>query len=260
MMKTETNDYSVWQDYAVDKNIPIPLYYQLSNAIKDVINKGILKPGDSIPTESDFKDIYNLSATTIRKAISELVHDNIVETRRPKGVFVCKPKLEEYSNGYLTSFTEEFEKGGYVPSSKILQFEDTQVYGSIASELKLPEGAMAHYIYRLRYINGSPVTINYDYINGDLVPNINIEDFTETGITQSLYYTLRNKYGVKLMKAEETVNAISLSPAEAELMEAASGTPVISRKRIAYDEENRPVLAERSIILYAYKTTLVGKP
>jgi len=243
----------------IDKNIPIPLYYQLINLIQENINSGALKPGDALPTEREFRTIYGLSQTTIRKAISELVHNNIVEARRPKGVFVCRPKIEEYSNGILTSFTEEFLERGYQPHSKILRFETVPIYGHVAEELKMASGGLAHYIYRLRYLNGDPVSLNYDWISSALVPNLRYEDFTETGKEQSLYYNLHQLHGVKLVHAVETVMAVSLSKEEAALLNAAVGSPVVSRKRLAFDELSRPVLSEKTLIRYVYKTTLVGK-
>jgi len=34
----------------INKNSPIPLYYQLKKKIEDTIKSGKLKPGDAIPT------------------------------------------------------------------------------------------------------------------------------------------------------------------------------------------------------------------
>lgn len=243
----------------IDKSNPIPLYYQLINLIHEKIKSGELKPGDALPTEHEFRKIYGLSQTTIRKAISELIHENIVEAHRPKGVFVCQPKIEEYSNGFLTSFTEEFRQSGYQPRSRILCFETVPLYGHIAEELKMSPGERAHYIYRLRYLNDDPVSINYDYISSTFVPNLQYEDFAETGKEQSLYYILREVYKIKLVRAVETVTAVLLSKEEAALLNTAAGTPVISRKRLAFDESNHPILSEKTLIRYVYKTTLVGK-
>ena len=256
---------TVWENIresgepVIDKSIPIPLYYQLINLIQEKIKSGALKPGDALPTEHEFREIYGLSQTTIRKAISELIHGNIVEARRPKGVFVCRPKVEEYSNGFLTSFTEEFRESGYQPHSKILRFETVPIYGQAAEELKMIAGESVHYIYRLRYLNGEPISLNYDWISSALVPNLRYEDFTEIGKEQSLYYNLRELHGIKLVRAVETVTAVSLNKEEAALLNAAVGSPVIRRERLAFDELNRPVLSEKTLIRYAYKTTLVAK-
>ena len=44
-----------WKDYAaLDKDTPIPLYFQVKNMVKSKIENGLLKEGDSIPSEEEF--------------------------------------------------------------------------------------------------------------------------------------------------------------------------------------------------------------
>ena len=57
----------------INKDVPIPLYYQLKNIIKTDIENGTLKTGDTIPTEMEIMSHYNISRFTVRQAISELV-------------------------------------------------------------------------------------------------------------------------------------------------------------------------------------------
>ena len=61
----------------IDKGTPIPLYFQLKNIILKYINEGNLKPGDSIPTEMELAQIFDISRTTIRQAITELVMEGV---------------------------------------------------------------------------------------------------------------------------------------------------------------------------------------
>ena len=64
-----------FQNHSINKDIPIPLYYQVKQIILDEINNEGVKAGDAIPTEKTFCDIYGISRTTIRQAISELVNE-----------------------------------------------------------------------------------------------------------------------------------------------------------------------------------------
>ena len=45
----------------INKDVPIPLYYQLKNIIKTDIENGTLKTGDTIPTEMEIMSHYNIS-------------------------------------------------------------------------------------------------------------------------------------------------------------------------------------------------------
>ena len=59
----------------IDKSTPIPMYFQLKQIILDRITAGELKPGDMIPTELEFIELFDVSRTTVRQAIIELVKE-----------------------------------------------------------------------------------------------------------------------------------------------------------------------------------------
>ena len=72
----------------INKDVPIPLYYQLKNIIKTDIENGTLKTGDTIPTEMEIMSHYNISRFTVRQAISELVNEGYMLRKTSKGTFV----------------------------------------------------------------------------------------------------------------------------------------------------------------------------
>lgn len=79
-------------NFKLDKNIPIPLYYQLKQQIIREITNNRLKPGDSIPTEEEFSRALNISRPTIRQALGELVNEGYIYRLKGKGTFVSPPK------------------------------------------------------------------------------------------------------------------------------------------------------------------------
>ena len=83
-----------FQNHSINKDIPIPLYYQVKQIILDEINNEGVKAGDAIPTEKTFCDIYGISRTTIRQAISELVNEGYLYRVKSKGTFVSQPKVK----------------------------------------------------------------------------------------------------------------------------------------------------------------------
>ena len=63
------------KDEVLDKTIPVPLYFQLKTLIKNKIKDGTYKSGDLIPTENELSDMFGISRTTVRQAVTELVHE-----------------------------------------------------------------------------------------------------------------------------------------------------------------------------------------
>jgi ABC-type glycerol-3-phosphate transport system substrate-binding protein len=73
----------------IDRDSPIPIYYQLKNIIRIQIEQSLLKPGDQLPTEHELCQRYGISRSPVRQALNELAYEGIV-TRRPAiGTFVA---------------------------------------------------------------------------------------------------------------------------------------------------------------------------
>ena len=72
----------------VDRNSPIPLYFQLQTWLQEQIEQGVFKPDDKIPTEEELVEITGLARATIRKAITNLVNMGYLRRKRRLGTFV----------------------------------------------------------------------------------------------------------------------------------------------------------------------------
>ena len=79
----------------LDKSVPIPLYFQLKELVLDEIKKGNYKEGDMIPTENEISEEFQISRTTVRQAITELVQEGWLYRVKSKGTFVTRPKIPQ---------------------------------------------------------------------------------------------------------------------------------------------------------------------
>ncbi|MBU5484859.1 FadR family transcriptional regulator [Clostridium sp. MSJ-11] len=64
------------------------VYEQVIEQIKDMINKGILKKGDKLPSERDLVEKLQVSRTSIREALRALEIIGLIESRQGEGNFV----------------------------------------------------------------------------------------------------------------------------------------------------------------------------
>lgn len=84
--------------FNIDVRSSTPIYEQIIDAVKESIIKGILQPGDKLPSVRELASMLTTNPNTISKAYGELERLKIIETLRGKGTFVSldyKPKLEE---------------------------------------------------------------------------------------------------------------------------------------------------------------------
>lgn len=78
---------------------PVPIYEQISNAIRDEILKENLKAGEKLPSVRVLARELSISILTVKKAYDELENEGFIESRQGLGTFVGKEdpnlKLEE---------------------------------------------------------------------------------------------------------------------------------------------------------------------
>ena len=56
--------------------------------VKYYVASGVLATGDQLPSIREMAQALTVNPTTVVKAYSELVHDNVIELRQGKGAFV----------------------------------------------------------------------------------------------------------------------------------------------------------------------------
>ena len=79
----------------LDKTTPVPLYFQLKELIMAEIKNGTYPKDSAIPTEKELSDMFDISRTTVRQAIAEMVQEGWLYRVKSKGTFVSQPKINQ---------------------------------------------------------------------------------------------------------------------------------------------------------------------
>lgn len=91
----------------MNKESPIPLYYQLAERLKNDISSGKFQPGDKIPSETVLAALFAIGRPTVRQAIDSLVRKRMLVRRRGSGTYVAESpeRVELFSlTGTMASF------------------------------------------------------------------------------------------------------------------------------------------------------------
>ena len=228
----------------INKQSVIPLYYQVKESLIQRLENLEFKPGDLIPTEKELCEYYQVSRTTIRQAISELVQANYLYIQHGIGTFASKPKIN-HNVQELLGFSEEMRLRGLKPEARVIRFAEIKPSSRLTKKLNLsPEDSVLE-ILRLRFVNGEPIGIHRTFIPPKRVPNICFQDIEDA---QSLYELIENKYGVTIIDADEVLEAASANDEEAELLNIDANSPVLHIERIAFSQSGEPI--EFVIMIY----------
>ena len=63
------------QPIRLDKDSKVPIHQQLYSYIKERIVEGFYKENETIPSEKEMQEMFEVSRITVRRAISDLEHD-----------------------------------------------------------------------------------------------------------------------------------------------------------------------------------------
>lgn len=217
-----------------------PLYLQLRKSIEDAVRRGVIGPGDALPSERDIAARADISRVTVRKAVQDLVKGGVLVQRHGSGTFVA-PRVErvEQSLSLLTSFTEDMARRGMAVRSEWL---DRGLYPPSPEEtmvLGLSSTDMVARVSRLRIANDTPLAIERASLSSLVLPD-------PEAIGSSLYAALE-KTGNRPIRAVQRISAANLGETEARLLAVPAGSASLNIERISYLATGKVIEFTRSI-------------
>lgn len=98
----------------IDRNSPVPQYFQLQTWLIEQIEQGVFKAKDKIPTEEELVQITGLARATIRQAIQNLVNMGYLERKRKLGTFVRNGSVDVEKRTIVGLLVPDI-RSGYAP-------------------------------------------------------------------------------------------------------------------------------------------------
>lgn len=221
---------------AIDRESPVPLYFQLASVLEEDIANGRLEPGSRLPSEPEMCEILGLSRTTIRQAFARLLQRGLVERRKGQGTFVMSTHpglwLIQSSSGF---FHDEVDRQSRAVTSQIVAAERRLLPDWACKLLKLPEGSSGACIERVRSLDGlvALYAVNYlpEWIADDALAIANENE--------SLYRRLSSRAGVVAVGGQRSVDAVGAEPWLAAHLQLSDGAPVALIESVSWDNRGR---------------------
>jgi len=238
----------------VDRHSPVPMYYQVAQQLEQAIETGELAPGTRLDGELALAAQLGVSRPTLRRAIEYLVDRGYLVRRRAVGTQVVHPKVRRPVA--LSSLYDDLTASRKVPRTTVLSLEAVPASDRVAHALGLEDGVDVLALERLRYADGQPLAIMRNWLPLGMV-ELDAERLERAG----LYQLMRNA-GITLHLASQTIGARGASAAEARLLQAHKGEPLLTMERTTYNENGQPVELADHIYrasLYSFEIVLVTR-
>ncbi len=221
----------------------VPRYRAIADALAGAIRSGALDIGGQLPSERELSAEYGVSRMTARVALKSLVEQGLVSSIEAKGYFVAASRIDQRLQT-LTSFSEDMRRSGRRPSSIVLAARMVQAGADVAARLGVAEGAAVYHLLRLRLADAVPVALEAAHVPDSLAPGlIDSADFA----AESLYATLKRRFGILPVEAEQSFEASAASASDAAILQIEVGSPVLRMTRLSLAADGRPIEFVQSV-------------
>lgn len=213
----------------------LPLYQQVDNIIRRRLVDNVWKPGDALPSEMQLAAELDVSQGTVRKALNDLVAENLLYRRQGLGTFVS----EHTERRALFFFFKIQGKDGSssLPESELLDCKQTDPTKDEVKRLELEPGAKVVRFTRVRSFQNVPSIVEGIALPQELFPDFGIE----LQPPNNLFRFYQSIYGVTVAKARELITAVSATRKEAGLLGIKAGAPLLQIDRTSMTIDGRPV-------------------
>lgn len=217
----------------IDRKSFEPPYAQLARLLRERIAVGEYRAGDRLPSEAELCEAYGVSPMTVRRAITQLVREDVATTEQGRGTFVKSPEL-----GAATFDLGDLRRqlGDSGTEAQILEARMVSPSARVRDKLDVPKDERVICIKRLLSRGGEAIFYHSEYLVFDPARPL-VE--AELGVT-SLQDLFSGAGGSGLKYGRLTLHASALTDKEAGYLGEPSGTLAWVVEHLFYDFEDRP--------------------
>lgn len=216
-----------------------PLYRQLMERLRADITAGVYPAHSRIPSEQALCEGYGVSRVTVRKALSELTREGLLQRQQGKGTFVSAPKLQRNLRD-VSSFHDACRLMGREPGTRLIHAQLVPSEELDRERLDCTDAQVVE-ITRLRLADGEPVMLETNRFP------LSCAWLTERKLTGSLYALLQEQ-GLIAQRGIHEVSLTYATAAEARLLDTQPGSALLQLDQIIYDQHDRPLHTSHQVI------------
>ena len=232
------------QGKTLNKNTPIPLYYQLEKMILEEIDNGAYPVGGMIPTEKELSEMFDISRTTVRQAIADLVQKDRLYRTKSKGTFVSRPKISQGFIHSILSYNEDVRNAGCTPSTEVLKLEVMPLPREIATQIDAEPGAQCIYLYRKRMVDQEPFVRVETYLPYEECSFLLSHDMNN----ESLYQVLSENKDTRIVRIVRTCEIRSANAEDTAVLGLKRGKAIHFFNSMGYNDAGK--IIEYSLARY----------
>ena len=214
-----------------------PLYKEVKRQIMAELISGEWKPGTAIPAEKRLSERFAVSIGTIRKAIDELVAENILIRQQGRGTFVATHNRDRLLFYFFHIVGQDGTKE--YPVVSLDAFARGKAEAEEAVKLGIRRGDPVFLIRNILKLADAPVIVDEIAIDQARFPGLTEKQFA--GRPNTIYNLYQDAFGISVVRAQERLRAILADAQNARLLKVAPKAPLLRIARVAFTYQDVPV-------------------
>lgn len=221
-----------------------PLYVQIQEHIAELILSGKLKPETKIQSERDYSEEMGVSRMTVRRALTELVSEGLLERRHGSGTYVAKPRVTYEAQDLLNNI-QAMRDRNLATASQLLEFDEIVASRRLAENLEVEIGHSLYRVVILRLANRVPVILERSFFPCSRCPGMEEWDLEKT----PLFDLLVNVYGATPGRISQTVEAITANETIAKQLRVPEDAPLLMLNQTLYsNDDQKPIVFSQNFL------------
>lgn len=225
------------------------IYKQLISKLKKRITANEF-PDMKLPDERSLSETYEISRSSVKRALGQMASDGIIFKKRGSGTFInplyLKNKTVFNYAGTNLGVTDGFEMNGKSPKVKVLSFEVIAPSEDLQRNLFLNADDFVYKIVRLRLFEKTPFMIETGYIPIKIVPNL-----SRVIVRGSIFNYLEDAQNQAVTKSSISIYAEPSTENDQDLLDLKPTEPVSIMDGIFFLDDGTPF--EYSSMRFHYK-------
>jgi GntR family transcriptional regulator len=199
-------------------------------------------PGTGLDSERDLATALGVSRPTVRAALNELTRSGYLVRHQGRGTFTSPRKIDQALTGpSAAAMAVPAAEGTW--TSQVISFKALPASPSRATRFGIDAQEPILRVVRVRIVDEEPIAVERIEVPAGLVPGLRAADM-ESG---NFYQLLRERYGVAVAEAVQTMEPTVANPEQAELLDVDVYAPLLQIERTTRDTTGRTVEFARSV-------------
>ena len=155
---------------------PRPLYAQVKDYIRTMIENQEWPPNTRLPSESELVKSLKVSRMTVNRALRELVVEGLLTRLHGVGTFVAQPR-EVSPIMIIRDIVDEIEASGGIHRLEVLLLKKEPAKAFVANTLDIAAGSPVYHSRILHKNSETPVVLTERWVNPAVAPDYIHQDF-----------------------------------------------------------------------------------